>query len=343
MRILHVHNINQVARIYTNELAMRGHTVTVYEPNLCGGFAPMPVKLAMMPWRIFDLRHVVPNLNPNHYDIVHVHWASYGVLGLASRIPFVVQCHGDDVLVPTFRPVLALIFRRAAAVIGITPDLIPLIQAVRPDALFIPGPIDTELFAPLNNNEVATSRPWTILLFSRLDPKKGPEIAMKGIVRFADRHPGVRVKVLDRGTLKEGYRRRYGDRFEFIPVVPLNEVPHLLQEADVVVGQFLSGALGLSELQAMSCGKPVIASFRYEEAYPTPPPLCQARNAEEIEEQLENLYLHPEVAKELGQKAREWVINHHNNQMLAVKLETLYQTILNERKGKLTSTSQLLA
>ncbi len=328
MRILHVHNINQVASIYTSELAKRGHSVAVYEPSLKGGFAPLPVKLAFMPQRIFDLRHIIGSLNTNHYDIVHIHWASYGVLGLASRIPFVVQCHGDDVLVPTFRPVLAPIFRRAAAVIGITPDLIPLIQAVRPDALFMPGPIDTELFAPLNNNEVATSRPWTILLFSRLDPKKGPEIAMKGIVRFADRHPGVRVKVLDRGTLKEGYRRRYGERFEFISVVPLNEVPHLLQEADVVVGQFLAGALGLSELQAMSCAKPVIASFLFDDVYPVPPPLCKATNPEEVDEHLENLFQHREVATALGSQARNWAISFHDKKVLVAQLEALYKSIL---------------
>src|SRR5437763_3679118 len=123
MRILHVNNINEVASIYANEQVRRGHAVTVYEPSLRGGLAPLPVKLALMPERLFDLRRIVGSLNPTHYDIVHIHWASYGVLGLVSQIPFVVHCHGDDVLVPTFRPILAPIFRRAAAVIGITPDL----------------------------------------------------------------------------------------------------------------------------------------------------------------------------------------------------------------------------
>ncbi len=292
MRILYVHNINQVAETYGADLTRRGHFVKVYEPSLVGGSAPLPIKLAMMPGRVLGLHSIASALNPKHFEIAHIHWASYGILGLVSRIPFIVQCHGSDVRhrlkQPFFRTVLTSIFRRAAAVMCITPDI-------------------------------------------------------QGIARFVQRHPDVRVLVLDCGPLREKYKQLYSERFEFIPPVVQEEVPQLIWPADVIVGQFALGALGLSELQAMSCGKPVIASFRYEEAYPTPPPLCQARNAEEIEEQLENLFQHPEVAKELGQKAREWVINYHNNQMLAVRLETLYQTILNERKGELTSTSQLLA
>src|SRR5205814_10049809 len=57
----------------------------------------LPVKMAFMPWRVLDMRRVVGKLNRSHFDIVHIHWASYGVLGLASRIPYIVHCHGGDV------------------------------------------------------------------------------------------------------------------------------------------------------------------------------------------------------------------------------------------------------
>jgi len=344
MRILYINNLNRVAETFGKDLAQRGHSVRVYEPSLTGGSAPLPLKLAMMPGRILDMRHIVGKLSSSHFDLIHIHWASYGVLGLASRVPFIVHCRGSDVRFrlkqPFFHSGLKFILRQSAMVLCSTPDLLPVIQSVRPDALFFPGPVDTEQFAPGENEQ---SRPWTILLFARLEAIKGCEIAVQGIARFAERHPEVRVKLLDWGPETEKYKRCYGDRFEFVPFVTPELVQRLIWSADVVVGQFFLGALGNSELQAMSCAKPVITSFRYEEAYPTPPPMCQPRNAEEIEEQLENLFQHPEVAKELGQKAREWVINYHNNKMLAVRLETLYQTILNERKGELTSTSQLPA
>src|SRR6266567_7773212 len=258
MHILHVNNINQVARIYADEQIRRGHTVAVYEPNLRGGSAPGPVKLAWMPERLFDLRHIIGSLDPSHYDIVHIHWASYGVLGLVSRLPFIVHCHGNDVRNrlkhPLFRQVLITILQRAAAVLCITPDLLPDVRAIRPDAIFSPGPIDTEQFVPGKIRHHHLPDSWTIMLFARFDPEKGTETAMRGIVRFADRHPGVHVRLLDNGPQKAEYRRRYGDRFEFFPVVSEDEVPRLLQSADVIVGQF-SGALGLSELQAMSCAK----------------------------------------------------------------------------------------
>jgi len=331
MRILHVNNINQVARIYADELAIRGHTVAVYEPSLRGGFAPLPVKLTLMPERIFDLRRIVGSLNTSHYDIVHIHWASYGVLGLVSRLPFIVHCHGNDVRdrlkYPLYRQILITLLRRAAAVLCVTPDLLPYVRAIRPDAIFSPGPIDTEQFVPGQSGHHHLPDSWTIMLFARFDPEKGTETAIQGIVRFADRHPGVHVRLLDKGPQKAEYRRRYGERFEFFPVVADDEVPRLLQSADVIVGQF-SGALGLSELQAMSCAKPLIASFCYGDAYPISPPLCNATSPEEVDEHLENLFQHREVATALGGKARNWVISNHDKKALVTRLETLYESIV---------------
>src|SRR6266487_6465810 len=207
MRILNVNNVNQVAELFGSDLTRRGHSVTLYEPSLVGGLAPLPIKLAMMPGRILDMRQVAGNLNPDYFDIVHIHWASYGVLGLVSKIPFIVHCHGSDVRYrlkqPFFRLMSTTIFRRAAAVMCITPDLLPVVRSVRSDVIFSPAPIDTERFTP---GESSPSTPWTVLLFARLDPDKGVDVTIKGIARFAQRHPNVRVQLLDWGDLKGKYK-----------------------------------------------------------------------------------------------------------------------------------------
>ncbi len=328
MRIIYIRNLNQVAKTYGEELARRGHYIKLYEPNLLGNESSPPAKLLKMPGRIFSLRNIVRDLNPKSFDIAHIHWASYGVLGLLSSIPFIVHCHGNDVLSPSFRPILKPIFKRAAAVICITPDLLLPVQSIRPDAVFLPAPIDTDHFQPPKGNLMDLFHPWTVLLFTRLVPKKGLEISTQGIERFAQRHPEVRVQVVDWGSEKEKYKQCYGKRFEFVPYVAPTLVPHLIASANVVVGQFLAGAIGLSELQAMSCAKPVIASFQYKKAYATSPPLCQATTVEEVDAHLEYLYQHSEIEATLGRKGREWVIANHGHRMLAGKLEQLYQTVL---------------
>lgn len=347
MRILYIRNINQVAGTYADELARRGHTVRVYEPSLAGKDAPLPIKLALMPGRVLNMRHIVADLRPTYFDLVHIHWASYGVLGLMSRIPFIVECHGSDVRYhlqqPFFRPLLTSIFRRAAAVHCITPDLLPVVRLVRPDAIFFPGPVDTDRFTPLEEDQTDPVRPWTILLFTRLDPIKGPEITTQGIARFAQRHPDVRVQLLDWGRWKEKYKQRYRKRFEFLSLISPEKVRDLIWSADVVVGQCNLGILSFCELQAMSCAKPVIASFRYEEAYASPPPVCRATTAQEVEEHLEHLFQHREGGKELGRRAREWVIDHHDSQALAAKLEIVYLSILKRQRGELPLESYSLS
>lgn len=330
MRILHVHPINQVAQHYMRGLSELGHTGTLYEPDQAGGGAALPIKLAMMPERLLDLRHIVRDLNRTHYDLAHIHWASYGLLGLASEIPYIVHCHGTDVRerlkTPAFRLMLAPVLRKAAAVLCITPDLMPVVQSLRPDALFFPGPIDVDQFVPAP--EQIPSHPWTILLFARLEPIKGVETAIQGIERFSLRHPEVRVQLLNWGIQSLDYQRRFGDRFEFLSRVSPEEVPPLLWQADVVVGQFALGILSLSELQAMSCAKPLVGSFRYPSAYPIAPPLFQADSPEEIDAHLEAVFQRTEEARAIGEKARAWVCNHHDYRVLAKRLEQLYAQCL---------------
>jgi glycosyltransferase involved in cell wall biosynthesis len=334
MRILHVHPINQVAQNYMRGLAALGHSGTLYEPSLAGGSAVLPMKLAMMPRRVWHLRHVVGHLDPSQYDLAHILWASYGALGLVGRIPYVVQCHGSDVRerlhTPHFRLLLAPVLRKASAVLCITPDLLPIVQSLRPDARFLPAPLDTDQFAP--SQASVPPHPWTILLFARLEPVKGIEVAVAGIERFITRHPEVRVQLIDRGTLSAHYHQHYRQRFEFLAWQPPEEVPRLLQQADAVVGQFAVGALGLAELQAMSCARPVVAAFRYQDAYPNPPPLYQAATPEEIDAQLEDIFQHPQAAQARGQEARAWVSAHHDYRLLAKQLAGIYADCL-ERRG----------
>jgi glycosyltransferase involved in cell wall biosynthesis len=335
MRILYVHNINNVAKTYASELSQRGHTIALYEPDLRGGNATLPLKLAMMPRRLLDMSHMMASFSSEYFDLAHIHWASYGILGVPSNIPFIVHCHGSDVrhrlAHPFFRPLLTTIFQRASAVLCITPDILPIVHTIRSDALFSPAPMNTELFAPLEMSQCAFSHQWTILLFTRLDPEKGPEIAVDGITHFTQRHSNIRVRLLDWGILKDKYKACYSKHFEFVPPVPQNLVPHLIQSADVVIGQLASGAIGLAELQAMSCAKPVISSFRYEKAYPVPPPLCQAATAAEVDAHLESLFQHPGIGVELGQNARAWVKTYHSSLLLAKTLEGIYNSVLKKQ------------
>jgi glycosyltransferase involved in cell wall biosynthesis len=332
MRILSVHNINHIASTYARELTQLGHTVDIYEPNMRGAGARLPIKLSLLPWRVLTMAHATYKFRATYFDLVHIHWASYGIFSIFSEIPVVIHCHGSDVRErleqPFFRQVLVKAFKQADAVLCITPDLLPVVRSVRPDAYFAPAPLDTTRFVPAWATGGSRARPWTVLLFARLDPQKGSSIALAGIARFVQRHRGICVRLLDWGPLKEQYKQQYEKQYEFVPLVPPEQVQKLITAADVVIGQFSLGALGLSELQAMSCAKPVICSFRYGDAYPQPPPVCQAQTADEVDAQLEYLFQYPERLYRLGQQARKWVITYHSASQLSAELEGLYHNLL---------------
>lgn len=330
MRILQINPLpgNPIPLYYEAQLAARHHMIETYRPSTAGAGRPLPIKALLVPRRLLSMEQAVGKMSKRHFDVAHIHWASYSPLGLGSRIPYVIHCHGSDVRhrlrKPLYRAALGPGLDKAAAVFYATPDLAEPVRQARPDAIFMPVPIDVTRFTP---EVTRPPRPFTIMLFGRLEAGKGSRLAMEGIMRFAVRRSDISVITMDWGKLAGELKQQYGRRVEFLPRTTPDKMSEIVSHADVVVGQFVIGALGLSEFEAMSCAKPVIASYRYHGIYNESPPVCDAATAEDIDAWLEHLYQHPAETMAIGKQSREWVRKHHDGEAQIDLLERIYASI----------------
>ncbi len=324
MKIIHVREIANVASTLVDGLRCLGHEAEL-EP-MRGRRSEGALEVTGIPARLLEARRINGYIRRRQFDVVHLHWAYMGWMGILGRYPYFLHCHGSDLRRNLRWPVLGRLTRsalkRAARVFYSTPDLAPLLSPLRPDAVFIPNPINLDRFQPLSARNGRDAR---ILMMSRLDEKKGIETAA-AIVDEARRHnPAIQVDAFEWGTLKS---RPLGDGFNLIRRVPFGQMPALLGGYDILVGQFKLGAIGMSELEAMACGKPVIAYFNYPEVYDEPPPIVSTRDAKDGAAALLRLLEDRQMRKEMGEKGRAWVEAHHGHVEVARLVERHYREAL---------------
>ena len=100
-------------------------------------------------------------------------------------------------------------------------------------------------------------------------------------------------------------------------IKPLSEplLVKYIQAADVVLDQFSLGVFGLLSPKAMSCGRPVLSSYRpevHDWCFSSPPPLVRCLEEEEIFDALFRLAGSKKEREEIGRASREWVLRHHS-------------------------------
>ena len=224
------------------------------------------------------------------YQVVHSHYWLSGWLGhrLAERlyVPHIVTYHtaaliktqsrtGEDEP-EARRTVEGDLARSASRIIGFSPherdSLVRLYGAEASRVKLAPCGVDLERFSPLDRKEarqrLGLNGERVVLFVGRLEPLKGVDLLLHSTAQMEERDE---LKVLVVGGAEEGnneMRRLQGMARDlnvektvvFTGRVDQSELPFYYSAADVYVMPSYYESFGLSALEAMACGTPVIAA-----------------------------------------------------------------------------------
>jgi hypothetical protein len=243
-------------------------------------------------------------------DVLHVHYGLFGYYAWSVRRPYLLHLHGTDVRgnlnSSALRPLVLAAIRHAGAVAYSTPDLAPEVQALRPDATWLPAPLSPDV----NAAEVGMRPPAAaprIAFASRWDPVKGLDRQLPLARDLRRAYPGAEIVGIDWGT---GASSAAAAGVTLAPMLPAAEFRAWIASADIVVGQLASGALGVADLEAMALGRPLIARFTHAGDYGTDAPLW---NTERIDPMaaVADILADPQCASTRCADARAWALAHH--------------------------------
>jgi glycosyltransferase involved in cell wall biosynthesis len=196
---------------------------------------------------------------------------------------------------------------------------------------WIPAVVDTERYSPGAEPELratlAADDDTLVFVPSRQDWYwKGSDRILAGFARAHASDPSLRMVCsgwgadLDRSIALVG-QLGIADRVRFLPhALSKRRLLRHLRAADVVIDQLALGSYGTSALEAMSSATPLVINLdrgRIESVFDTPPPVGQAATADEVAAVLVRLAGDPEDRAALGHAARDWVVAHHGDALVA--------------------------
>jgi glycosyltransferase involved in cell wall biosynthesis len=326
-------HVNDVANVGANlveglrELGVEADLFPITTGTRLGRFKAVALPLIKVQ-ETLALRRLVRR---QKFDIVHVHYAVHASMTLAMGIPYFLHLHGSDVRSGLrslgLRELVLLAIRKAVKVFYVTPDLKVYLKDIRPDAIFLPNPINTDMFLPAPSEESLLR----VFCISKPEPFKGVGVFLRGIELAWEIRPQMQVALFGFGDSKIAQsfieKHRGQPRLIILPRVLHAEMPALVRSFDVILGQHSPdvGALGVSELEAMACEKPIVCYFNYPETYPEPPPVLVSRTPEEACAHMLRLLDDAELRRSLGQQARAWVLKYHGRRHVAQLLLEHYR------------------
>jgi len=278
----HVHNL-------ALQLNAWGHTATVVTSRM-GDYPDAPfvrrlgtsrviysnggVSRVTTGWRLG--RRLEALFRAGRYDIVHVHGGLAPTFGLAAPfaarragIPVVATFHSwfpRSVGCRLFRRPLQKVLDRHAATIAVSQ---PVVDAnsryFRAAWDVIPNGVDTSFFRPNGRRptDALTDHP-RLLFLGRIEPRNGLGTLLDAMPRILARYPGAVLTVAGDGPWRHYYERRsraegLGASVRFAGQV-FEDRPAYYGAADLYLCPTTIASFGVTLLEAMACGTPMIVS-----------------------------------------------------------------------------------
>ncbi len=165
--------------------------------------------------------------------------------------------------------------------------------------------------------------------------RKGQNYLLPAMRKILNRYPQTRLQVIgdgeDEGGLKYLAKCLKLDRnISFLGM--RDDIPELLEGMDILVQPSITEPLGLSILEGMYSGLPVVATdvggipeiVRHGETGFLVPP----KDPDALADSIMKLIRDRDMAREMGKKGRETVMNGFTGKVYSKKLEKLYTSLL---------------
>ena len=307
------------------------------------------------PYASRELRNLLSRENP---DIFHAHHAftPLSLRGMAmakeENFPTVLTTHSIflaydspvwDIFNQAF-PVLGWFIDRADRIIAVSNAAKAFISHfTQKQVAVIPNGVDSKKFHPNWNKErlredLGIEEERIILCVSRLSYRKGIHVLLNAMKILTDEMDDIRLIILGEGEMFLLLRTQaksldLENRVSFMGYVPSQQLPKFYGMTDVfVLPSITAEAFGIVLLEAMASGKPVVATnvggipevVESSNCGILVDPWDEYALAEAIFSLLED----ESLRNELGRNGRKAVENRYSWDIIAEKIERVYQEIV---------------
>lgn len=339
--VKHFHNIGfDVSVITDSSESIDG--IDTYHTGECLPRIHIPVLSALIQifLKVKKIRNFFRAIEP---DIVHAHYATNNgfLTALTGFYPFILTCHGSDILVDLKKSISESMFVKYAIKHAdmITLPSEPMAEIVKSYGIsdskikIIQYGIDTDRFKPITKNDY----PVRIISSRLLLPKYRIDVLIDAAISFLPNHNWVILDILGNGSERSKLERKTADlkitkQVIFHGNIKHDQIHQYYQNSHIYVTTSPSDGVSISLLEAMACGcYPVLpdnSSNRYMEKLGFKITFYETNKSEDLADKMSQVLKQLPNLKSDIESNRTFTENHFSKKTTFKKIEELYSEII---------------
>lgn len=355
--------VQEHVRLLSNSLHDLGHQVDVYGPennihkfinyNAIAKSITVPVpngSWANITVEKNDIKKTINKLNKNKYDIIHIHdpyvpfiaWEIMKKTESKKVATFHSAWEKNSIInfispfITLFQDTFSTNFSGAIFVSKIVEKRWQELTGKKVKQKIIHNGVDNAFF-PIKKKETSEIN---LLFLGRLVEKKGPKYLLKAFYKIMKKFPQVKLTFVGKGPMKKSLvnyvkGKKMKNRVVFAGEIIGQKRVKFYQQADIFCAPYSDEAFGLTILEAMSAGIPIVGfkNSAFKEIlkdYPYPEFLVKSRDAEKLARALEKLI----EDKNKREKISSWLVSESRKygwEKIAKKTEEFYYKVLDKK------------